>query len=102
MDNTDQVPGKWQVEGEMTIFTAASIKEKLAALLSASSRLEIDLSGVNEIDTAGVQLLLATKKECQAKGGDLTLVHHSIQVLDVLDLCNLTTIFGDPVVISSN
>ncbi|WP_018151817.1 STAS domain-containing protein [Leeia oryzae] len=94
--------GPLQLSGEVNIFTAAAIREQLLARLETSPRLEIDLAEVSEIDTAGLQLLLAAKLTCQSKGGDLTLVHHSAPVLDVMDLCNLTHVFGDPVVISSN
>lgn len=88
-------------EGEMTIFTAADLKSQLAAALAVSPELEINLSQVGEMDTAGLQLLIAAKNECQAQNGSLRLTGHSPAVMDVLDICNMAAFFGDPVVISS-
>ena len=89
-------------EGELTIFTAADIKAQLTAALAASPFLEINLSQVSEMDTAGLQLLIVAKNECQARNGSLLLTGHSPAVMDVLDICNMTAFFGDPVVIPSN
>lgn len=91
-----------RVEGEMTIYTAASLKQQLDAMLAESAQLEIELSQVSEIDTAGLQLLILAKKECTERGGRLQLVGHSQPVLDVLDLCNMANFFGDPLVIPVN
>ena len=55
-----------RVEGEMTIYQAAALKETLQAALEQCAELDINLSAVGEIDTAGVQLLIAAKKAAQA------------------------------------
>lgn len=92
---------QFHVEGEMTIYTAAETKERLMPLLVQCAELEIDLSQVSEMDTAGLQLLILAKRECMSRNGNLHLVGHSPAVLEVLDLCSITAFFGDPVVISS-
>lgn len=89
-------------EGEMTIYTAAEYKTRLGAALEQCQELEIDLSQVSEIDTAGLQLLILAKRECMARTCSLHLVGHSQAVMEVLDLCNMTAFFGDPVVIPSD
>lgn len=90
-----------RIEGEMTIYRAAELKQTLLALLDAAGPLEIDLSSVTELDTAGVQLLIAAKKTAQAQQQELCLTAHSAAVLDVLEIFNLVSYFGDPVVMSS-
>jgi len=92
---------KLSVEKEMTIYTAAEMKTKLVDALAHGAEIEMDLSQVPEIDTAGLQLLIAAKRECMAHGGDLKLTGHSPAVLEVLDMCGMIQHFGDPVVISS-
>ena len=92
---------KLRIENEMTIYTAAEMKTQLMGLLGKSAELELDLSQVGELDTAGLQLLIMAKRECMAHKGDLRLINHSPAVLSVLDMCNMTPFFGDPVVISS-
>ena len=54
------------IEGEMSIYRAAELKQVLLAALEQTRVLELDLSAVTELDTAGVQLLLMLKKSAQA------------------------------------
>ncbi|WP_346204848.1 STAS domain-containing protein [Aeromonas salmonicida] len=88
-----------KVSGEMTIYTAAELKQTLTPLLYRQQTLELDLSQVSEMDSAGLQLLLAAKKTMQQGGYPLHLVMHSHAVLDALELCQLAAFFGDPTLI---
>ncbi len=90
-----------RIEGEMTIYRSAELKEALLAPLASANALEVDLSGVTEIDTAGVQLLMLAKIVALARDSALRLVAHSPAVLDVLELLSLTGYFGDQIVLSS-
>jgi anti-anti-sigma factor len=87
--------------GELTIYTAAELKGRLLTALAAADPVEIDLSQVSEIDTAGLQLLMLAKREAAERGTPLTLTGHSHAVIECLDLCNLAAVFGDQVVISA-
>jgi anti-anti-sigma factor len=88
------------VRGNMTIYEAAADKPVLLDALSRSKDLEIDLSAVAEMDTAGLQLLILVKRESMKAGKRLSLTGHSESSLDVLDRYNLAAYFGDPVVIA--
>lgn len=90
-----------RIEGEMTIYQAAALKEMLQAALEQGTELDIDLSAVSEIDTAGVQLLIAAKKTAQAAHKELRLTAHSAAVMEVFEMFDLGGWFGDPLVISS-
>lgn len=85
--------------GEMTIYDAAELKPALLATLGQSDEIEIDLSGISELDTSGVQLLMLMKREAVAAGKKLTLSGHSPAVLDVFELLGLGGWFGDPQVL---
>ncbi len=89
------------IEGEMTVASAAALRDEILAALpsGAGEEVEADLSGVSEIDTAGLQIMLQLKRKCGAR---LRLVNHSPAVLQILDLSNLGAQFGDPVVIRSD
>lgn len=100
MSENTSIPSVFRIEGELTIYNAASVKQQMDVLLDQSPQLEIDLSQVSEIDTAGLQLLILAKKETTSRGGELRLVGHSVPVLEVLDMCHMANYFGDPVVIS--
>lgn len=90
-----------RIEGEMTIYRAAELKQTLLASLDHAEELEIDLSAVTELDSAGVQILILVKKQALARQRKLRLIAHSPAVLDVFELLNLTAYFGDPLVIPS-
>lgn len=87
--------------GELTIFTAAASREQMLAALAAADEIEMDLSQVSEIDSAGLQLLVAAKREAALHGKVLHFSGHSAAVLDALDLTDLSAHFGDPVLIHS-
>lgn len=84
----------------LTIYTAHEQKEQLTKALEAADVLELDLSQVGEIDTAGLQLLIFAKREAARLEKKLTIVAHSTAVHQTLDFCNLVGYFGDPVVIT--
>jgi len=91
----------WLIEGEMTIYNAMELKGALLAPFDQCADLEIDLAGVTEIDSAGMQLLILAKNEARARGKNVLLSGHSPAVLEVLDLCKLEGFFGDPVLVKS-
>lgn len=102
-DHTPESP-TITVCGEFNIFTAAAMKEQLmntVANAPAERDIDIDLSDVTDIDTAGIQLMLMAKREAATLGKTLRFVRHSDAVLDLLDLCDLAGHFGDPVLIRS-
>jgi anti-sigma B factor antagonist len=89
------------IKGEMTIYQASELKPVLLDALNKSKVLEIDLSGVTEIDTAGVQLLMMMKKTAQEWQHEMHLTGHSPSVLEIFELANLASYFGDQLVIQS-
>jgi anti-anti-sigma factor len=70
------------IDGEMTIYRAAELKDTLLAALAAAQALDIELAQVEEIDTSGVQLLLLVQREAARAGKPLVLVGHSAPVRD--------------------
>lgn len=88
-------------EGSMSIYDAAQQKPVFLGILQKHPHLEIDLSEVDEMDTAGLQLLLLLKRTAAKTGKSISLVAHSPASLDVIDRYNLGGYFGDPVIIPS-
>jgi len=91
-------PNILRIEGELTIFRAMELKPVLLATPPVN---EVDLSGVTDLDTAGVQLLMLAKKTALAQQRDLRLVAHSPAVLEVFELLNVAAYFGDHLVMDS-
>ena len=88
-----------RIQGELNIYCASDSKAQLLDALSAGRELEVDLSDLEELDTAGVQLMLMLKQEAQRGGRQCSFINHSPAVRDVIDLLNLASALGDPVVI---
>ncbi|QDF95528.1 anti-sigma B factor antagonist [Azoarcus sp. DD4] len=84
---------------DMTIYHAAAQKQQLVDALAATDDLEIDLSAVAEIDTAGFQLLILVKREASRLGKKARIVAHSQAVREVVDFFNMAAEFGDPMLI---
>jgi anti-sigma B factor antagonist len=82
-----------RIEGELTIVRAAELK---AALLDGPPPTAIDLSGVTEIDSAGLQLLLLARREAQARQGTLALRAPSPAVAELFGLLGLQACLAEP------
>lgn len=95
---SDGQPGL-KLTGDLTIYDVAMAKEDILARMGRHPAFELNLSGVEELDTAGVQLLLWLKKAAARNGAALTLTHHSQPVVAVLDLLKVTAALGDPILI---
>jgi len=81
-----------RIEGEMTIYRAAELKQQMQPLFDAAGSGgidSIDLSGVTEIDCSGVQLLLLARRNADAAGRALRLAVPSAAVAEVFALLNL-------------
>jgi len=93
--NTENGFAKARVEGEMTIYQAAELKGPLVDALHECREMEIDLTDVGEIDTAGIQVLLLMKREAERAGKALRLVCPSAAVIGVFALYNLVSYLND-------
>ena len=85
------------VDGEMNIYAAGGLKESLGKLAAGCQALEIDLSAVTDIDSAGLQLMLMTKR---LPGCTVRFINHSLAVLQLLELSRLDRAVGDPLVLA--
>lgn len=89
-----------RIDQDLTIYSAEADRQALQRHLLECASLEVDLSRVAEIDTAGCQLLLVLEQEAARLGKPLHFSGHSRAVLDLLDTYNLAAYFGDPLVLS--
>ena len=87
------------IAGELSIYRADELKQALIEPLKAGVRMVINLAGVTDFDTCGLQLLMLAKRTAQAVGAELQLVGHSPAVLEVFELLNVAAFFGDHLVI---
>ena len=82
---------------EMTIAHAATHRETLVDAVAASpADLQLDLAGVQEFDSSGVQLLLSARRSLAARGHALHIVAASTPVHDALLLFGLADLLAPP------
>jgi anti-anti-sigma factor len=82
---------------DVTISQAASLRDALLARLAQAPRtLTLDMSEVTEVDSAGAQLLLATRTALSRAGGRLVIepvsptVRHGLALVGLAHLLNPT------------
>lgn len=83
-------------------LTVPFIKEwkKQSEIWTVSSQgknIELDLNGIERVDSAGIQLLIFLKNLSQKNHFSIKLKNHSLPILKILDLLGLVSFFGDRV-----
>ena len=90
----------YAITGDLTIYTAAAEKQQLQAFLDTADELELNLSQVGEMDSAGLQVLIVLKQEAARRNKHLRYTMHSKAVLDILEMTNTTASFGDQIILT--
>lgn len=90
-----------RIDDDLSIYHAAALKPDLLEPLGRASEIEVDLSQVAEMDSAGLQLLVLLKREAAAAGKRVSFTGHSPAVIRLLDLYDMAGYFGDPLVIAA-
>ena len=76
--------------GRLNMVSAAGLRETVAVALAAGrTRIVIDLSGVDFVDSSGLGALIGCLKSARQVGGDLRIAQPTAQVEMVLQLSNL-------------
>jgi anti-anti-sigma factor len=82
-----------RIDDELTIYTASTANATIRDALAANESVAIDLSGVTEIDTAGLQILLVARKEAILRDRKVSFIGHNRIVIECLRLMNLANFF---------
>lgn len=77
-------------QGRLDMVSAPSLREQLRTEVQrGQTRLVVDLSGVDHIDSSGLSALIAGLKAARQAGGSLSITKPSTQVRRILKLTNL-------------
>lgn len=82
------------VDGSMTIYEAAQHMAALLVAMADAAALEFDLAGVDEADTAGLQLLLLARREADRTGQALRIASLSPVLAEVVERYGLQAAFA--------
>jgi len=87
-------PRSLALEGDLDLFSIHAQWEQTAPLAAGGGPLELDLTGIGDLDLSGIQLLCALDRDLQAKGGRLTLIGAREEWLPRFELLGLASLFG--------
>lgn len=80
-------------EGRLNMVAAPDLREQLHRLVrGGDTRLVVDLSAVETIDSSGLGALISGLKAARQGGGDLRIASPSEQAMAVLELTNLNRV----------
>jgi anti-sigma B factor antagonist len=83
------------VNGDIEMMTIKDFKQELFDIgQNTEKNIEIDMSGVDYIDSSGVGVLISLLKLQKKKGKTLTINKVSPRVMNVLKLSSLSDIFN--------
>lgn len=82
------------VRGEVDLYTSPDLRSALMkAVPAAESRVEVDLSGVEYMDSSGVATLVEGFKSARENSKAFVLFKPSTAVMKVLELARLDSVF---------
>lgn len=90
----DDVP-VLSVAGEIDVYSAPELREKLLELFRGEhTTAVVDLTDVSFVDSTGLGVLVSGLKRFREAGGDLPLVVTQPQILKVLEITGLSSVFA--------
>ncbi len=82
------------VKGEIDVYTAPKLREKLIELVSQGSHdVVVNLEGVDFLDSTGLGVLVGALKRVKAHDGSLSLVCTQDKILKIFKITGLTKVF---------
>ncbi len=83
-----------KVEGRLDATSSIEAQKELERILDAdSSKMLVDLSGLEYISSAGLRVLLVVAKKMQQKGGKIVLAALTPNVKEVFEISGFSSIF---------
>ena len=90
------------LRGDLNIYNTPNFVNEISALFKSYNKIALDAGQVAEIDTAGLQTMIAAKKEAILNNKLFKIVNHSPAVIRLIDLLGLVGFFGDKIKIPTD
>jgi len=74
------------IDGELTIYTAQQYWKEIVDDFVADKSLELDISGIEEVDTSGLQLLAAMDRKLSESGCEMKIIAASDVINEALQI----------------
>lgn len=80
--------------GEVDVYTSPRVKQEIVNLLNSdTTRMVVDLTGVEYLDSTGLGVLIGGLKRARERDGDLKLICDNVRILRIFEITGLTKIF---------
>ena len=77
------------LEGKITVQTAPDLEAAVESLDATMADIDIDLSAVDYVSSAGLRVFVTSSKLAERRGGTLRLLHPVDEVVEVLEMTGL-------------
>jgi len=74
-----------KIEGDLVIASVAEAKPEIVAALAGARDIRLDLSAIDDCDTAGVQLLLMARASARLQGKRLATIARSASFAEAVE-----------------
>ena len=81
-----------KVDGRVDAMTTQDLQDVIMNTFQSCSKIELDFAQVEYISSAGLKTLLLGQKTANSKGGQFTLRHVNIMVMEVLNMTGFASI----------
>lgn len=81
-----------KVAGKITVQTAPQLKTAVTAVPDDVCDIDIDVTDVTYISSAGLRVLVLAAKMAMGRGGTMRLLHPSEDVMEVLSMTGLSSV----------
>jgi anti-sigma B factor antagonist len=82
------------VTGELTALTAEQLNAVIEQALAETSKLALDFKGLEYLASAGLRVILNTKKKLSASGGEFVIRNVTDDVMKVFEITGLDDILA--------
>lgn len=77
------------LDGKLTVQTAPDLEAAVESLDASIADVDIDLSAVDYVSSAGLRVFVTSSKLASRRGGTLRLLHPVDEVVEVLEMTGL-------------
>lgn len=81
-----------RVKGEIDVYTAPELKEKLLPLAEQPIKIKVDLNGVEYMDSTGLGVFIGVMKTTKKTGGELILTNMHPRVKRLFGITGLDAV----------
>jgi anti-anti-sigma factor len=82
------------LSGRLDTTTAPKLQEELIPEFDTAKHVELDFAELAYVSSAGLRVLLMGEKTAKAKGGKLTLVNVSAEIMEVFEMTGFADILN--------